>query len=143
MELSVHTQSEDGERASTSNTPQQPPQQPPSDGPTDSRDGAEDVIQSAVGKVHHLKCVCGDAIEVRLRSFPVAPQPTFEESSCLCARPLLQTAALDAARKALENTRARAPSRPDPSRTFTYTATKWAPPGALQIYKVLHFQQFD
>ena len=37
-----------------------------------------------------------------------------------------QTAALDAARKALENTRSRAPSRPDPSRTFSYTDTKYA-----------------
>lgn len=38
----------------------------------------------------------------------------------------LQTAALEAARAALQNTRARAPSRPDPSRVFTYTDTKCA-----------------
>ena len=87
-------------------------------------DTTQDVIQSAVG-CHRLQpTAASDALLV----YTSASVRRFLEVLLLtfCNLRWAQTAALDAARKALENTRSRAPSRPDPSRTFSYTDTKCA-----------------
>ena len=54
----------------------------------------------------------------------------------------LQTVALEAARAALQNTQARAPSRPNPSRAFTYDEFKCVPLNSFRPHAVHMKHQF-
>lgn len=74
--------------------------------------------------VGNIYCTANIDLEVIHQCCKVPDLVVYLFIVCQFLLPVLQTAALEAAKKALENTRSRAPSRPDPSRTFTYTATK-------------------